>query len=32
MGTFKASTVREDGRLEELTGCAEDKGVEILGV
>ena len=32
MGTFNANTVREDARLAELAHCAEERGVEILGV
>ena len=32
MGTFNASTVREVARLVELAHCAEERGVEILGV
>ncbi|XP_029288535.1 craniofacial development protein 2-like [Cottoperca gobio] len=32
MGTFNANTVREEGRLEELAHCAEERGVEILGI
>ncbi|KAJ8384488.1 hypothetical protein AAFF_G00205090 [Aldrovandia affinis] len=32
MGTFNASTVREETRLAELAHCAEKRGVEILGV
>ncbi|XP_064176474.1 tumor necrosis factor receptor superfamily member 14-like isoform X1 [Anguilla rostrata] len=32
MGTFNANTVREEVRLAELAHCAEERGVEILGV
>ncbi|KAJ8399549.1 hypothetical protein AAFF_G00409600 [Aldrovandia affinis] len=32
MGTFNASTVREEARLAELAHCAKKRGVEILGV
>ena len=32
MGTFNACTVREEARLVELAHCAEERGVEILGV
>ena len=32
MGTFNACTVREEARLMELAHCAEERGVEILGV
>lgn len=32
MGTFNANTVREDARLAELAHCAEERGVDILGV
>ncbi|CAK6977732.1 uncharacterized protein LOC114950604 [Scomber scombrus] len=32
MGTFNACTVREVARLVELAHCAEERGVEILGV
>ena len=32
MGTFNACTVREEARLEELAHCAEERGVEILGI
>ena len=32
MGTFNACTVREEARLVELAHCAEEQGVEILGV
>ena len=32
MGTFNACTVREEARLTELAHCAEERGVEILGV
>ncbi|KAJ8351146.1 hypothetical protein SKAU_G00226220 [Synaphobranchus kaupii] len=32
MGTFNANTVREDARLAELAHCAEESGMEILGV
>ncbi|XP_034092751.1 craniofacial development protein 2-like [Gymnodraco acuticeps] len=32
MGTFNACTVREDARLVELAHCAEERGVEILGI
>ncbi|CAK6984639.1 hypothetical protein KUCAC02_013155 [Scomber scombrus] len=32
MGTFNACTVREEARLVELAHCAEEWGVEILGV
>ncbi|XP_061774103.1 craniofacial development protein 2-like [Nerophis ophidion] len=32
MGTFNACTAREEARLIELARCAEERGVEILGV
>ena len=32
MRTFNANTVREEARLTELAHCAEERGVEILGV
>ncbi|KAJ4939860.1 hypothetical protein JOQ06_029296 [Pogonophryne albipinna] len=32
MGTFNACTVREEARLVELAHCAEERGVEILGI
>ena len=32
MGTFNACTVRENSRMLELAHCAEENGVEILGV
>ena len=32
MGTFNACTLREDSRLGELVHCAEEQGVEILGI
>ena len=32
MATFNANTVREEARLEELAHCAEERGVEIVGV
>ncbi|KAI4806481.1 hypothetical protein KUCAC02_017306 [Chaenocephalus aceratus] len=32
MGTFNACTVREEARLVELEHCAEERGVEILGI
>ncbi|XP_056102439.1 craniofacial development protein 2-like [Rhinichthys klamathensis goyatoka] len=32
MGTFNACTAREEARLIELAHCAEERGVEILGV
>ncbi|XP_029312544.1 craniofacial development protein 2-like [Cottoperca gobio] len=32
MGSFNANTVREEGRLEELAHCAEERRVEILGI
>ena len=32
MGTFNACTAREEVRLVELADCAEERGVEILGI
>ncbi|KAJ4929967.1 hypothetical protein JOQ06_018983 [Pogonophryne albipinna] len=32
IGTFNACTVREGARLVELAHCAEERGVEILGI
>ncbi|XP_035279961.1 uncharacterized protein LOC118230765 [Anguilla anguilla] len=32
MGTFNANTVREEAKLVELAHCAEERGVENLGV
>lgn len=32
MGIFNANTLREDAMLAELAHCAEERGMEILGV